>query len=84
MSARTISVNAQKVLRLWQRSDIDTARLVKLSAELAREIKGILRENVRYLLEKQLKSIEWLDRLAGDSKLNSDSATTRNSNDSPV
>ncbi|MFA5078311.1 MAG: DNA repair protein RecO [Dehalococcoidia bacterium] len=79
MSARTISVNAQKVLRLWQRSDIDTAGRVKLSAELAREIKGILRENVRYLLEKQLKSIEWLDRLAGDSKLNGESAPTGNS-----
>ena len=80
MSASTISVNAQKVLRLWQRSDIDTAGRVKLSAELAREIKGILRENVRYLLEKQLKSIEWLDRLAGDIKLNGDRATTGNSN----
>jgi DNA repair protein RecO (recombination protein O) len=72
MSARTISVNALKVLRLWQRSDMETAGRVKLGAELARELKGILRENVRYLLEKQLKSIEWLDRLAGDSSLNGD------------
>ncbi|MCX5992838.1 MAG: DNA repair protein RecO [Chloroflexi bacterium] len=64
MSASTISVNALKVLRLWQRSDVDTASRVKLNAELTREIKGILRYNVRYVLEKQLKSIEWMDRLA--------------------
>ena len=64
MSASTISVNALKVLRLWQRSDVDTAGRVKLNAELTREIKGILRYNVRYVLEKQLKSIEWMDRLA--------------------
>ncbi|MDD5648682.1 MAG: DNA repair protein RecO, partial [Dehalococcoidia bacterium] len=82
MSAGTISVNAQKVLRLWQRSDIATAGRVKLSTELAREIKGILRDNVRYLLEKQLKSIDWLDRLAGDSSLNGDKAVTQNSNGS--
>ena len=82
MSAGTISVNAQKVLRLWQRSDIATAGRVKLSTELAREIKGILRDNVRYLLEKQLKSIDWLDRLAGDSSLNCDKAVTQNSNGS--
>jgi len=71
MSASTISVNALKVLRLWQRSDIATAGRVKLSAELTREIKNILRDNVRYLLEKQLKSIEWMDRLAsGNISLN--------------
>jgi DNA repair protein RecO (recombination protein O) len=64
MSASTISVNALKVLRLWQRSDVDTAGRVKLNAELTREIKGILRYNIRYVLEKQLKSIEWMDRLA--------------------
>jgi len=82
MSARTISVNAQKVLRLWQRSDITTAGRVKFSAELAREIKGILRENVRYVLEKQLKSIEWMDRLTGDSSLNGDKAANRQTNGS--
>ena len=64
MSASTISVNALKVLRLWQRSDVDTAGRVKLNAELTREIKGILRYNVRYVLEKQLKSLDGMDRLA--------------------
>jgi DNA repair protein RecO (recombination protein O) len=64
MGARTISINALKVLRFWLRCDFATARRVKLSTELTGEIKGLMRENIRYILEKQLKSIEWMDTLA--------------------
>jgi DNA repair protein RecO (recombination protein O) len=64
MSARTISVNALKVLRFWLRSGFATASRVKLSVELTREIKSLMREHIRYILEKQLKSIEWMDTLA--------------------
>jgi DNA repair protein RecO (recombination protein O) len=69
MGAKTISVNALKVLRLWLRSDFETARRVKLTPELTREIKHLMRENVRYVLERQLKSIEWMDKLAAESSL---------------
>ena len=68
MSARTISVNALKVLRLWLKCDFATACRVKLTADLSREIKNLMRENIRYLLEKQLKSIEWMDRLDSEQK----------------
>jgi len=64
ISARTISVNALKVLRFWLNSDFANANRVKISTELARELKTLMRENVKYILEKQLKSIEWLDRMA--------------------
>jgi DNA repair protein RecO (recombination protein O) len=64
MSARTISVNALKVLRFWLNSDFANASRVKVSTELARELKTLMRENVKYILEKQLKSIEWMDKLA--------------------
>jgi len=84
MSARTISVNAQKVLRLWQRSDIATAGRVKLDAELVREIKGVLRDTVRYVLERQLKSIEWLDRLAGESHLPGNQTASQNKDNGPL
>jgi len=84
MAASTISVNAQKVLRLWQRSDIAIAGRVKLSAVLAREIKSILRDNIRYVLEKQLKSIEWMDRLAGDSNLNGNKTASHNNDSGPL
>jgi len=84
MLASTISVNALKVLRLWQHSDIATACRVKLSAELVREIKGILRDTVRYLLEKQLKSIEWMDRLAGEDSFNGNKAADQNKDNGPL
>ena len=83
MAARTISVNALKVLRLWLRSDFATASRVKLNAELTREIKSIMREHVRYVLEKQLKSIEWMDRLAGEGNLNGNKTISQNKDDSP-
>jgi DNA repair protein RecO (recombination protein O) len=74
MAAKTLSVNALKVLRLWLKCDFDTARRVKLNSELTREIKNIMRENVKYVLEKQLKSIEWMDKLAGESHINGNAA----------
>ena len=64
MGARTISVNALKVLRFWLHSDSATAGRVKLSVEITREIKSLMREHIRYILEKQLKSIDWMDTLA--------------------
>ena len=69
MSAKTISVNALKVLRLWQRCDFMTASRVKLTADLTREIKNLMRENIKYVLEKQLKSIEWMDKLAAEGSI---------------
>lgn len=66
MAARTLSLNALKVLRLWLKCDFETARRVRLTPELTREIKNIMRENVKYVLEKQLKSIDWMDKLAAE------------------
>jgi DNA repair protein RecO (recombination protein O) len=64
MNARTISLNALKVLRLWLKCDFETARRVKLTPDLTQEIKKLMGENIKYVLEKQLKSIEWIDKLA--------------------
>lgn len=66
MGARTVSVNALKVLRLWLSSDFETARRVRLTPDLTREIKSLMRENVKYILEKQLKSIDWMDKLGAE------------------
>jgi len=66
MTARPLSVNALKVLRFWEQTGANNAMRVKVDAELARELKGLLREYLRYILEKQLKSIEWLDRVMGE------------------
>ena len=69
MSARILSINALKVLRFWLQCDYATASRVKLNHELMKELKALMRENVKFVLEKQLKSMDWLDELsAGDTK----------------
>ncbi len=62
-AARPISLNALKVLRLWQNCDYADARRVKIGPELAAELEQVMREHIKYLLEKQLKSTAWLDKL---------------------
>ena len=67
INARTLSVNALKVLRYWQQCDSASALKIKLNHELSRELKSALREYIKYILEKQLKSIDWLDELNADN-----------------
>jgi DNA repair protein RecO (recombination protein O) len=63
---RPISVNALKVLRFFLNSDLATASRLKLNVSLSRELEGLLQEYIRYLLERELKSTEFLDRLKRD------------------
>ena len=63
--ARSLSLNALKVLRLWQNCDYATARRVKINPPLATELEQVMREYIKYLLERQLKSTAWLDKLKG-------------------
>ncbi|MFA5375062.1 MAG: DNA repair protein RecO [Dehalococcoidia bacterium] len=60
---RPISLNALKTLRYWQSNNYEKSRKVKLSAELMQELEIILRQYIRYILERDLKSTAWLDRL---------------------
>jgi DNA repair protein RecO (recombination protein O) len=63
-SAFTLSLNAQKVLRLLQASpDFSEANRVRVDAPLAREIEEVLGGYVRHLLEREVKSAAWLDEL---------------------
>lgn len=61
--ACTLSVNAQKVLRLLQNSDFTTGCRVKIDPELARELESVLSGYLRHLLEREVKSAAWLDTL---------------------
>jgi DNA repair protein RecO (recombination protein O) len=67
-AARPLSLNALKVLRLWQNCDYATARRVKINPELSAELEQVMREYIKYLLEKQLKSTAWLDKLKGTTQ----------------
>jgi len=63
--AHRISVNAIKVLRWLQGSDLSAVEKLKIAPELSGELEGIMRGYLRYLLEREVKSIAWLDMLKG-------------------
>jgi DNA repair protein RecO (recombination protein O) len=63
----SLSVNALKVLRLLQSSDYDTVSRLKMNPELSRELEGVMRTYLRYLLEREVKSAAWLDTLKGEA-----------------
>ncbi len=58
-----ISLNALKVMRFLQQSDYPRASRVRLNAELSRELESLMRHYIRYILEREVKSVAWLDRL---------------------
>lgn len=58
-----LTVNALKVLRFLQENDYETANRLKIDHELSRELETIMRSHIKYLLERDVKSVEWLDTL---------------------
>jgi DNA repair protein RecO (recombination protein O) len=60
-----LSVEALKVLRLWQSSDYATARRVRVNTELSWEIERVLHEYITYILQRELKSLTWLKEVRG-------------------
>ena len=63
MPSSPLSVDALKVLRLWQSCDYPTAKRVRVKAELSSELEQVLRKYIRYLLQREVKSIAWLEEL---------------------
>ncbi len=62
-SVHPVAVNTLKVLRLLQRGDYATAVRLQLNPALFRELELTMRDYIRYLLEKDLKSTSFLNRL---------------------
>ena len=60
---QSISLNALKVMRFLQTNDYTRASRLRLNAELSRELESIMRHYIRHLLEREVKSAEFLDRL---------------------
>lgn len=60
---KPLSLNALKVLRLLQRGNYNEANRIRLSASLSEELEIVMREYIKYLLEREVKSVEFLDRL---------------------
>ena len=58
-----VSVNALKVLRFLQDNDYSAVSRLKINTTLARELENLTRHYLRYLLEREVKSVGWLDIL---------------------
>ncbi len=58
-----VSLNALKVLQFLQSNDYNTASRLKMNRELSHELEWVMRDYLRYLLEREVKSTAWLDTL---------------------
>lgn len=61
--AHPLSLNALKVLRFLQRNTYAEAERLRVFPEVSLELKLLMRKYIRYLLEREVKSADWLDRL---------------------
>jgi len=59
----SLPLNALKVMRFLQRSDYASVERLRMTPGLFSELKKLTQGYVRYLLEREVKSVEWLDRL---------------------
>jgi DNA repair protein RecO (recombination protein O) len=69
-----ISVDALKTLRFLINNDHASASRLKIGADLSLELEQLLREYIRYVLEHEVKSVEFLDRLREEAVLKNQSA----------
>jgi len=58
-----LSAEAQKALRLLQNNDYNTVSRLKINPELAHQLEMVMRNYLKYLLEREVKSAAWLDAL---------------------
>ena len=61
--AREITLNALKVLRFMQTRDYDTCSRLRLSQLLHRELEVTMHDYVTYILERNLKTVKFLNTL---------------------
>jgi len=58
-----VSVNTLKVLRFIQDNNFTAVSRLKISLSMGRELENLTRHYLRYLLEREVKSVAWLDTL---------------------
>ena len=58
-----LSFNGLKLFRLLQDGDFNTVSFLKIERKLSNELEWIMRNYIRYLLEREIKSFAWLDSL---------------------
>ena len=60
---QAISPNALKVMRFLQQSDLDSAKRLRVSDATASEMEVLTRGYIQYLLERKIRSADFLDTL---------------------
>jgi DNA repair protein RecO (recombination protein O) len=64
--AQPITAPAVKVLRYLQTHSWDTVRVLHLQRKLHAELETVMHYNLRHILERNLKSVDFLNRLRGE------------------
>lgn len=62
-TSRSISVEAIKVMRFLLDNSQASASRLRMTAEISQEVAQVLKWYIRYLLERDIKSLEFLDHL---------------------
>jgi DNA repair protein RecO (recombination protein O) len=60
---RPLSVNALKALRFLQDNDYDTTQRLRITSELSLALQPLVHGYINYLLDREVKSMSWVDRL---------------------
>jgi DNA repair protein RecO (recombination protein O) len=60
---RPLSVNALKALRFLQDNDYDSTQRLRITSELSLALQPLLHGYINYLLDREVKSMTWIDRL---------------------
>jgi recombinational DNA repair protein (RecF pathway) len=53
-------------MRFLLKNDLSSASRLKTSPDVSHELEQLMREYIRYLLERDVKSVRFLDRLRGE------------------
>lgn len=77
LMSRPISVNVLKVLRLWQNCDYATASRVKMPSGLCSDLRQLMPQYIIYLLQKEVKSLAWLEEVRKSLLLTADAGQTK-------
>ncbi len=67
-ATQALSVDALKVLRFLQSNNLSAINRLRVEPKLSFELETVMRYYIRYLLERDVKSADWLDSLRGQTK----------------
>ena len=65
---RLLSVPAIKAMRLMAKEPFGVFRRLRLSPDQANEVEGAVRSHLNFILERQLRTAEFLDRMKADTR----------------